>query len=72
MANPVSSLLLRLLGRLRFPYLFLVTATLFVIDLLVPDAIPLVDELLLGLGTLLLGAWRRRKQERVLPTGDAS
>ena len=45
-------------SRLRFPKLFMLTATLFVVDLLVPDVIPLIDEILLGLGTLLLGSLR--------------
>lgn len=31
------------------------------LDLLIPDAIPFADELLLGLGTLLLAGLRRRK-----------
>lgn len=45
--------------RLRFPQLLLLVGSLFVLDLFVPDLIPLVDEILLGLLTLLLGAWRR-------------
>ena len=47
------------LARLRFPKLFLLTAVLFAIDLVVPDVVPFVDELLLGLSTLLLGSLRR-------------
>ena len=52
----------RIAGRLRFPVLFFVTAGLFVADLAVPDAIPFVDEILLGLATVLLGSWRRRRR----------
>ncbi len=52
----------RLARRLRFPWLFALTALLFGVDLVVPDALPLVDELLLGLTTLLLGSWRERKE----------
>ena len=48
---------------LRFPTLFAITATLFVIDLVVPDVIPFVDEVLLALGTLLLASLRRRKPQ---------
>jgi hypothetical protein len=59
MSRPVQLLLARL-ARLRFPGLFLLTAALFVLDLFVPDVVPLADELLLGLGTLLLGSLRRR------------
>jgi hypothetical protein len=50
------------LARLRFPTLFVITAVLFAVNLVVPDAIPLVDELLLGLGTALLASWRKRGQ----------
>jgi hypothetical protein len=51
----------RFAGKLRFPYLFLLTGGLFLLDLVVPDLIPFVDELLLGLATLLLGNLRKRK-----------
>ncbi len=45
-------------GKRRFPTLLLITGTLFVIDLVVPDFIPLADELLLGLATLILARWK--------------
>ena len=51
----------RFASELRFPYLFLVTAGLFVLDLLIPDAIPFADEILLGLIAVLLGTWKGRK-----------
>jgi hypothetical protein len=38
--------------------------TLFGADLVVPDAIPFVDEILLGLGTVLLGSLRKRRAEK--------
>jgi hypothetical protein len=61
MPNPLVVPLLRWLGKLGYPRLFLLTAVLFVLDLLVPDVIPFADELLLGLGTLLLANWKKRK-----------
>ena len=64
--GPVIGLLLRYFGRLRFPYLVAVTATLFVVDLFVPDLIPLADELLLGLVTAILASF---KKPRALPDG---
>jgi len=48
-------------AQLRFPRLFVLTATLFAIDFLVPDLIPFADEVLLGLATALLGSWRNRE-----------
>lgn len=46
----------------RFPTLLGLTGGLFVLDLVVPDVIPFVDELLLGLGTLILARWKDRRQ----------
>ncbi|MFO1408136.1 MAG: DUF6116 family protein [Steroidobacteraceae bacterium] len=60
----IRSLVTRFASGLRFPVLFAVTATLFVLDLLVPDLVPFADEILLGLGTLLLGSLRRRPPAR--------
>ncbi len=45
-------------ARLRFPHLLLVTGLLFAIDLVIPDGLPFLDELFLGLMTLLFAAWR--------------
>jgi len=59
-AGPVA----RWAGRLRFPWLFALTAAVFVVDLIVPDAIPFADEILLGLVTVLLGSWRKRRGDR--------
>ncbi|WP_457095847.1 DUF6116 family protein [Lysobacter sp. P5_B9] len=61
MANPLLAPLLGFLGRLSYPRLFVVTAVLFVIDLVIPDFIPFADEILLGLGTLLLANFKNRK-----------
>ena len=62
MSNPLLGPILRWLGKLSYPRLFLVAAVLFVVDLVVPDVVPFADELLLGLGTLLLANWKRRKE----------
>jgi hypothetical protein len=64
-ANVLLAPLLRWVGRLSYPRLFLVTAVLFVVDVIVPDFIPLADELLLGLGTLLLANWKKRGADQV-------
>lgn len=62
MPNPVSSGLLRFAGRLRFPQLFLLTAALFLLDLVIPDLLPFADELLLGLLTVLFATWRKQRR----------
>ena len=61
MRNPWIGGLMAWAARLRFPQLFLLTLVLFLVDLFVPDLIPLADELLLGLATILLGSLRKRK-----------
>jgi len=52
---------LRLISRFSSRQLVWVAAALFVLDLIVPDPIPLIDEVLLGLLTALLSRqrWRR-------------
>jgi uncharacterized membrane protein YccC len=59
----IVDLVRRYASGLRFPTLFVFTATVFVIDLIVPDVIPFVDEVLLALGTLLLAALKKRKPQ---------
>jgi hypothetical protein len=56
--------------RLRFPYLFWVTVVLFLLDLLIPDLIPFADEILLGLATLLLGSWKKRRPQPPAGSGE--
>ncbi len=59
MSSPLLGPILAFAGRLRFPTLFLITAGLFLLDVVVPDMVPFVDEILLGLGTLILSSWKR-------------
>ena len=57
----IRQIVTRFAGGLRYPTLFALTATLFVVDLFVPDLIPFLDEVLLALGTLLFASLRRRR-----------
>ena len=61
MTGPVGSVVRRYAQRLRYPRLLALTAAIFGIDLLVPDMIPFVDEILFGLGTVLLASLPKRK-----------
>lgn len=49
---------------LRFPYLFLLLLGLLVVNLLLPDPVPFIDELILAVATLLFSAWKRRKEPK--------
>ncbi|MUV14484.1 DUF6116 family protein [Noviluteimonas gilva] len=65
MPNLLTDKVLGFLSKLSFPRLFLISAALFVLDTAIPDLIPFADEILLGLGTLLLAGIRKRKQPDV-------
>ena len=54
-------------GRLRFPQLFVLAGLLFVVDLFIPDMIPMFDEVFFGLLTLLFGSWKERMDEKQKP-----
>lgn len=43
---------------LRFKELFLLILGLFLLDLVIPDMIPMIDEIILGLLTILLASWK--------------
>jgi len=61
-AGFLPGVLLRFAERLRFPHLFLLTLVLFILDLILPDPVPFIDEILLGLATLLFASFRKRAE----------
>ena len=73
MPSPLLVPLINWARNLRHPTLFKLIATLFVIDLVIPldDIFPpyFLDELMLGLGTLWLASWKKRK-EPAAPEAD--
>lgn len=61
MANPLLLPLFNWARKLRHPTLFKLTAVAFAISVLWPfDPIPFIDEIVLGLGTVLLANWKSR------------
>lgn len=62
MRNPLLTPLLSWLRRLRHRQLFLVVASLLLVDVVVPDVVPFIDELLLATATLWLGSRKRPQQ----------
>jgi hypothetical protein len=62
-AEPAQSVVESFASRLRYPQLFFVLVVLFVLDLLIPDAIPFVDEVMLGLLAVLVGRIRAPREE---------
>ena len=59
--NALTAWLTRYAAGLRFPQLFLIVLGLFVLDLLIPDALPFVDEILLALITAWLATVKSKK-----------
>ena len=65
--NPraLIAMFLAFANQLKFRNLFLIVIGLFAIDLFVPDFIPLIDEIILGLLTVILANWKKeRRQEK--------
>ena len=69
MPNLLLAPVLSWLRRLRHPQLFVITAALFLVDVVVPDVVPFIDELLLASITLWLG---RRKRPHTRTTDARS
>ena len=57
--NVIQNRFMRYASNLRFPKLLAITTGLFVIDLFFPDVVPFVDEILLGLISLLLASLKK-------------
>jgi len=59
----IMGMLLAYANRLKFRNLFLLISALFIIDLLVPDMVPLIDEIILGLLAIILSNWKKEKTQ---------
>lgn len=64
-SGPVDEVL-RQLSQLRFRNLFLIVAGLLLVDLAIPDVIPLIDEILLGILTMMFWTWRKPASKPVI------
>jgi hypothetical protein len=58
--TPAQSVIARFLGQLATPRLFLIAATLLGLDLVIPDLVPFVDEVLLAILTLIFARRKAR------------
>ena len=63
--NPTSMIeaFLKNANQLKFRNLFYLVTGLFLIDLLVPDFIPFIDEIILGLLAILLANWKKERNQ---------
>lgn len=56
----LAGMFLRWASGLRFPYIFLLMSGLFILNLFIPDVIPIADELIMGLVAVLLASLRKK------------
>lgn len=56
---------------LRFPGIFALLLVVTVADILIPDFVPFVDEIVLALLTALFGLWRNRRAAPGSPPPEA-
>jgi len=56
----IKKRLIVFLESLRFPWLLLVTLALFLVNVLVPDIFPFIDEILLALIAVVLARLKRK------------
>jgi hypothetical protein len=49
-------------NKLKFRNLFFIVSALFISDLIIPDFIPLIDEIILGLLAIVLANWKEERR----------
>lgn len=59
MSNPIVT---HAVSRLKYPWLLALTVTALIVDVLIPDFVPFIDELTLAAMTALFAMWRERRQ----------
>jgi len=60
---PIIETFLKNANQLRFRNLFFLVMSLFLVDLLVPDFIPFIDEIILGLMAIILANWKKERNQ---------
>ncbi len=63
--TPISmiEIFLKNADQLRFKNLFFMVLALFFVDLLIPDFIPFIDEIILGLLAIILANWKKERNQ---------
>jgi hypothetical protein len=56
----IAGAFLRWAAGLRFPVVFALTFAVFLLNVFVPDVIPFVDEIILGLVAILMANWKKK------------
>ncbi|AVP97106.1 hypothetical protein C7S18_07830 [Ahniella affigens] len=58
MSNPIVT---QAVSRLKYPWLLALTMIALIVDVLIPDFVPFIDELTLAAMTALFAMWRERR-----------
>ena len=58
----IAGIFIRWASSLRFPYMFLLMSVLLVLNLLIPDMIPLADEIIMGLLAVMLAGLKKKPE----------
>ena len=61
--NSMIEMFLKNANQLRFRNLFFIVIALFFVDLLIPDFIPFIDEIILGLLAIILANWKKERNQ---------
>jgi len=61
--NSMIEMFLKNANQLRFRNLFFIVIGLFFLDLLIPDFIPFIDEIILGLLAIILANWKKERNQ---------
>lgn len=72
LTSPISALISKLIPGIRYPWLVAILAGLLAIDVVVPDPVPLLDEVVLGVLTFLAASWRVRHDDADPPPKDVT
>jgi hypothetical protein len=65
MPHPLTAPVVGWFSRLEHPVLFRITLALMLVSWLLPDPLPLLDEIVTALGVLVLANWKRRREKTV-------
>ena len=61
--SSIVEIFLKNANQLKFRNLFFMVIGLFFIDLLLPDFIPFIDEIILGLLAIILANWKKERNK---------
>ena len=64
-SNSLIGMFMAFANQLRFRTLFLVVTGLFIIEFLVPDFLPMIDEIILALLAIILANWKKERTRKM-------